>query len=191
MVLMFLIHWGYSLLCLAICLGIWFYIGPNTSSSGAGKGIAAEFSIVTYSKNLLARVTGYDSFTYSLSYIYPATNAQIDLIQRQDCCSGGQEVHHQPDPADDARDSLLPPERGEHRLCGQVAVPPGAHRAGVALQRLNLSSTKFIFVISVFCLKSHFIQEMRWSCWKKSRSDLETCTRAVSVVLSVSILSAK
>ena len=53
---MFLIHWGYSLLCLLACAGIWFYIGK--SAPGVNPGIAAEFSLVKFAKGAWAKITG-------------------------------------------------------------------------------------------------------------------------------------
>lgn len=55
--MMFLIHWGYSLLCLGLCLGLYWYVG-HTAPSGINKGIAAEFSLLNYFRNVLARLTG-------------------------------------------------------------------------------------------------------------------------------------
>eukprot|EP00095_Tigriopus_kingsejongensis_P004088 maker-scaffold764_size101305-snap-gene-0.22 protein:Tk04088 transcript:maker-scaffold764_size101305-snap-gene-0.22-mRNA-1 annotation:"solute carrier family 12 member 8" len=56
MVLMFLIHWGYSCLCILLCVGIWFYIGQG--APGVNSGVAAEFSILDFVKRFMGRVTG-------------------------------------------------------------------------------------------------------------------------------------
>ncbi|CAB4060078.1 SLC12A8 [Lepeophtheirus salmonis] len=48
-ILMFFIHWGYSLLSIAICILVWFYIGR--AAPGVNPGIAAEFSFLTFIKN--------------------------------------------------------------------------------------------------------------------------------------------
>lgn len=56
LVLMFLIHWGYSLLCLLACAGIWFYIGK--AAPGVNSGIASEFSLVRFLRGAYARLTG-------------------------------------------------------------------------------------------------------------------------------------
>ena len=55
-VLMFLIHWSYSLLCIAICIGIWWYIG--LTAPGCNPGIASEFSLLTYITDRVAEVSG-------------------------------------------------------------------------------------------------------------------------------------
>ena len=54
--LMFLIHWGYSLLCIILCLGIWYYIGQK--APGGNPGIAAEFSLFAYGKVVVSKLTG-------------------------------------------------------------------------------------------------------------------------------------
>jgi hypothetical protein len=54
---MFLIHWGYSLLCIALCAAIWWYVG-HTAPAGMNGGIASEFKLMTYLRNLVARMTG-------------------------------------------------------------------------------------------------------------------------------------
>ena len=56
LVLMFLIHWGYSLLCIGICIGIWFYIGQTAPA--INQGIAGEFSLADYAKTVIAKLTG-------------------------------------------------------------------------------------------------------------------------------------
>ena len=56
LILMFLINWGYSILCMAICIGIWWYIGMTTP--GSNPGIASEFSMITYIHDLIARMMG-------------------------------------------------------------------------------------------------------------------------------------
>ena len=56
LLLMFLINWGYSLLCIAICTGIWWYIGMT--SPGSNPGIASEFSMIAYLHDLIARMMG-------------------------------------------------------------------------------------------------------------------------------------
>ena len=45
----------------------------------------------------------------------------------------GEEAGHQPDDAADAGDAAVAHERGQLGLCRPVAVPPGAHRSGIAL----------------------------------------------------------
>lgn len=57
LVLMFLIHWGYSLFCILLCLSIWWYVG-HTAPAGINQGIAAEFSLFGYFRNIYARLTG-------------------------------------------------------------------------------------------------------------------------------------
>ena len=57
LVMMFLIHWGYSLLCLGLCLAIYWYVG-HTAPKGINKGIAAEFSATRYFRTVLAKITG-------------------------------------------------------------------------------------------------------------------------------------
>jgi len=57
LIMMFLIHWGYALLCLGICLLIYWYVG-HTAPEGVNKGIAFEFSLMNYFKNLMVRLTG-------------------------------------------------------------------------------------------------------------------------------------
>ena len=54
--MMFLIHWGYSLLCLLVCAGIWFYIGQT--APGVNSGIASEFSIVKFARGVYRHLTG-------------------------------------------------------------------------------------------------------------------------------------
>lgn len=56
-IMMFLIHWGYSLLCIGLCIAIWWYVG-HTAPKGINPGIAAEFNLHNYFKRLIARVTG-------------------------------------------------------------------------------------------------------------------------------------
>ncbi len=56
LILMFLIHWGYSLFCILACVGIWFYIGKT--APGVNPGIAAEFSVAKFARGLYARLTG-------------------------------------------------------------------------------------------------------------------------------------
>jgi len=56
-VMMFLIHWGYSLLCIGLCLVIYWYV-DHTAPKGINKGIAAEFNLLNYFKTVLARITG-------------------------------------------------------------------------------------------------------------------------------------
>jgi len=70
LILMFLIHWGYSLLCLLACVGIWAYIGqaPASASSqpaqgaagpvGYNPGVASEFSMIDFVKTAIAKWTG-------------------------------------------------------------------------------------------------------------------------------------
>ena len=65
---MFLINWYYSLLCIAICAGIWFYIGQT--APGLNQGIAGEFSMVNYCRSVLARVTGLVQVYISLTSLY-------------------------------------------------------------------------------------------------------------------------
>ena len=55
--MMFLINWGYSLLCLGLCLALYWYVG-HTAPKGINKGIAAEFSLLNYFRSIIARLTG-------------------------------------------------------------------------------------------------------------------------------------
>ena len=55
--MMFLIHWGYSLLCIGLCLLIYWYVG-HTAPKGINKGIASEFNLLIFFKRILARITG-------------------------------------------------------------------------------------------------------------------------------------
>ena len=57
LVMMFLIHWGYSLFCLALCAAIWWYVG-HTAPKGMNAGVAAEFNLLNYFRVLVAKLTG-------------------------------------------------------------------------------------------------------------------------------------
>ena len=57
LVMMFLIHWGYSLFCLALCAAIWWYVG-HTAPKGMNAGVAAEFNLLNYFRVLVAKFTG-------------------------------------------------------------------------------------------------------------------------------------
>ena len=57
LIMMFLIHWGYSLLCIGLCIAIWWYVG-HTAPKGINPGIAAEFNLRNYFRRLIAMITG-------------------------------------------------------------------------------------------------------------------------------------
>ena len=54
--LMFLINWVYSIVCILLCIGIWFYVGKT--APGINPGIAGEFSLVAFVKTFVAKLSG-------------------------------------------------------------------------------------------------------------------------------------
>ena len=56
LMLMFLINWVYSIVCILLCIGIWFYVGKT--APGINPGIAGEFSLVAFVKTFVAKLSG-------------------------------------------------------------------------------------------------------------------------------------
>lgn len=55
-VVMMLVHWVYALICIAIVMLVWIYVG--TANPAVKPGLAAEFQLFVWLKSLVFRCFG-------------------------------------------------------------------------------------------------------------------------------------
>merc|ERR1719189_1667074 len=75
-VVMFLVHWQYSLLYIIFGVLIWFYVGKT--APGLNPGIAKNFSIVKYAQYLFGALNGSDVGDLSSRLVVPPMHPPLE-----------------------------------------------------------------------------------------------------------------